>query len=102
MTAVKHTRRVPPSVVAMSYSSSNQSHAFEFFAEKSRVPVDRLRVVFYVESGVWYDFACPNTGAYGQCKLSVDGTWHQPPRGTHPVVLEWLAQTTHQAPFATF
>jgi hypothetical protein len=39
---------------------------------------------------VWYDFADPKTGAYGQCRMKADGSWHQEPRGEAPVVLEWL------------
>ena len=45
---------------------------------------------YHMRPGVWYDFADPRTGRYGQCQLRADGTWVQPPRGDAPVVLEWV------------
>lgn len=42
--------------------------------------------------GVWYDFADPTSGVYGQCLLREDGTWSQAPLGEAPVILEWLGR----------
>ena len=63
--------------------------ALEMFAERSGQPAERFRVVAAPEREVWYDFQCPATGKFGQCRLRADWTWHQEPRGTSPVLLAY-------------
>jgi hypothetical protein len=59
------------------------------YAAEARKRDAHFRVVVKPAPGVWYDFADPETKAFGQCMLNEDGSWHQEPRGTNPVLLAY-------------
>lgn len=64
--------------------------ALSLVAEKSGGLQSEWRVTREPEPDVWYDFADPETRRVGQCRKNADGTWHQAPIGTKPVVLAFL------------
>ena len=73
--------------VGRAYETVHEIRARLIFALKAKANPKHYRVIRKPELGVWYDFADPETQAYGQCRLNADGTWHQAPSGEDPVFL---------------
>jgi len=75
--------------------TSQQTKALDLLATKfGNKPRERWALVKTPETGVWYDFADVETGAYGQCLLLRKGVWAQSPRGTKPVLFAWRGAGT--------
>jgi hypothetical protein len=69
--------------------TDHETAARDQMAARLNKPAARWTVVDRPEPGVWYDFSDPATGLVGQCRMSLDGTWMQDPRGQQPVVFAY-------------
>ncbi len=79
---------VQPIVLTREGAAFLQEAARHRYARICGKPPTEWQVVRSAEVGVWYDFCCPFTGTYGQCKADTPDTWSQEPRGAWPVILK--------------
>jgi hypothetical protein len=64
-----------------------ERRAIRIMAQRAGVAESCFSPARAIEPETWYDFACPATGKYGQCRMRKDLTWSQEPRGECPVIL---------------
>lgn len=92
--------RAPKPPPAPRRDKSHEQRAVQLFATKANCRAEQLSVVTALRDSVWYDWADPDTGNIGQCRLE-KGQWAQAPIGSRPVVLAYTARVTAKRKPAT-
>lgn len=67
-----------------------ETAALDVLSAKARRPCAEWTLVREPVPGVWYDWAQPDLGKVGQCKLGDDGWIQAPPDGA--VIFAWEAR----------